>query len=120
MFKDFFAWLRRDGALTVSQKLLVEYGRSRKDLIFVLINELNRAGRYNKISNNEIKTFTLDRHYSYRCQSRDIPHARLVFLSFRKRLVAFDNKLVEAVNGFKRVNGIQPIACKRPDRSFYE
>jgi hypothetical protein len=118
-FISFFTWLRQKGTLTMSRSLLKEYGGGGHDLVFVLINEMTRDGRYNLIGNSEIDAFTDDRHYRYTCNGKDRSHARLVFLSFRKRLIAFDRALRSDVNNFKRIDGIQPCACKRPSPEFY-
>jgi len=119
VFKKLFQWLRLNGTLTMSKKLLLEYGRSGQRKIFILINELQRKGRYNLIRNKTLEAFTRDRHFKYTCNYKDKYHAKLVFLSHRKRLIAFDNPLIHDVNSFPKIDGIKPCACKRPDKCCY-
>lgn len=119
VFKKFFHWIRSKGILTMSRKLLLEYGGSGNQKIFVLINELQRKGRYNLIGNKTLKTFTRDRHFKYTCNYKDKHHAKLVFLSHRKRLIAFDDRLIGDVNSFPKINGVKPCACKKPDKCCY-
>lgn len=114
-----FRWVATTGSLALSNQLIAEYGRTGNRLIGVLVDHLTRLQRLNKISNGLIKSFTLDAHYPYKCNRADIPHARLVFLSDRKRLVSRDKHLVTDVAGFRRVNGVQPVACFVPHHTFY-
>ena len=118
IFTDLFTWLANEGTLVVSQKLVVEYGRASHRLLPGLIDQLIKAKRFIRIGSQEIKDFN-DQHYRYRCNSEDVWHARLVFLSPRKRLVSFDDKLVDDVNNFKKVQKIKPQATKVPTREFY-
>jgi len=118
--KRLFRWLRSDGILTMSKRLLTEYGRSGNQKIFVLINELQRKGRYNLISNSEIDSFTEDKHFNYKSNYKDRAHARLVFLSIRKKLIALDSPLVDDVNSFKKINGIKPCACKATSCCYFQ
>lgn len=119
-FLAFFKWLREKGTLGVSKKLIAEYGGTGNRLIFVLINELQKKGRYDLIPNKKIKEFKKDKNFNYTCNNKDIYHARLVFLSKRKLLVGFDTKLVNDINRFKKVDGVKPKACKKPSPGFYE
>lgn len=114
VFITFFYWLRARGTLTASRKLISEYGGTRNDRIFVLINELTRDGRYNLVSKAKIGGFTQDRHFNYTCNRSDIPHVRLVMVSHRKRLIAFDKRLKNDVNSFPKVDGLKPCACSQP------
>lgn len=115
-----FIWIRDHGTLALSQKLLTEYmGIGNRDLAG-LIDLLTRAGRINSISTQSLKQFNRDRHFAYTANSKDRWHARLVFLSMRKLLVGLDNKLIDDVNRFRKIDGIKPKATKRPARRFYE
>lgn len=112
--KLLFAWIKNKGVLTVNQKLIKEYAGSGKTPVMILINELGRDSRLNSIANEKLKSFDGDRHYNYTCNRPDIIHARTVFLSYRKRCIAFDKKLRDDINGYKKVCGIQPCACRQP------
>ena len=118
-FKVFFRWLRFEGTLTMSRKLLTEYGRSNQNIL-ILVNELQRKGRYNLISNDDLQSYDGDRHFNYTCNYKDKLHARLVFLSKRKRLISFDIRLSNDVNSYKRIEGIKPCACNNPRECCYE
>jgi len=89
-------------------------GRSGREPIWVLLNELSRSGRYTVVPNAKLNAFKRDTHFRYTCNRSDIPHARLAFLSSRKHLVALDRKLVSDVRRFPRVDGSKPCACRRP------
>jgi hypothetical protein len=115
----FFAWLASAGTLAVSSWLLEEYGRTQNRDLAGLIQLLMRAKRLSRIDNPVINAFSDDRHYGYTCNYKDIRHARLVFLSRRKRLVTIDRKLRNDVNGFPKVHKIKPRAVKVPSSEFY-
>lgn len=119
-YKDLFTWIAKGcGKLAVSQKLLVEYFGTQNPLIGVLINQLIAEGRLIRIDSSPIKQFKADKHYGYTCNIEDIWHARLVFISNRKKLVTHDQALCDDVNGFKQVNGVKPSAVKQPAQAFY-
>ncbi len=113
-FVKLFSWIKDKGVLTVSRKLVNEYSGIGKDHIMTLLNKLNRDGRLNHISKSQLSAFTDDRHFNYTCNRKDIVHARTVFLSHRKKCIAFDKKFRSAINRFNRVGGIQPCACRNP------
>lgn len=113
-FVALFMWVKKTGALTVSKKLVKEYGDAGKPQIMVLLNELGRDERLNHISNSQLSGFTADRHFHYKCNGKDVVHARTVFLSYRKRCISFDKRLRNDINRFKRVDGVQPCACRTP------
>jgi len=120
LIRALFMWIRDHGTLSVSPKLLQEYrGIGNRDLAG-LLNRLNLAGRLSSISNQTLRRFTEDRHYNYTSNRKDRWHAKLVFLSVRKRLVGVDKKLLNDINGFKRIGGVKPQATNRPIRTFYE
>ncbi len=119
-FTPLFFWLREKGSLVVGPSLLQEYGGSRKNAIMVLINELHREGRYDNIVRSRIKSFKEDRHFKYTCNFKDQEHAKVVFLSYRKKLVTLDNNLRADVNKFNKVDGIKPSACNNPVPAFYK
>jgi len=120
LFKDFFHWLHNDGVLTLSMKLRQEYGRCRNDHIVIFLDSLRRVGRLNEITNHMLNDFKQDSHFHYTCNIEDIPHARTVFLSARKKLIlAGDAKLGNDINNFPKVNGIKPEARRNPGSDFY-
>lgn len=119
-YKLLFTWLTNGcGKLAISHKLLNEYNGTTNRLIGVLLNKLSSEGRLIKISNAQLKSFTLDNHYQYTCNQKDVDHARLVFLSNRKKLVTHDQPLANDVNRFKKVNKVQPTAVKHPSHIYY-
>lgn len=117
--RDLFVWLHGEGTLCVSRYLLSEYQRQGNTLVAALIDRLTRRGRFSCIGNAEINSYKRDRHYNYCCNGADRRHARVVFLSARKRLVSFDEKLRQDVNGFSKCDGIKPIAVAHPAPAFY-
>jgi hypothetical protein len=115
VFVRLFMWIKNTGALTVNQKLIIEYGRINKPQIIILLNELHRDGRLNIKKKLQIHAFTSDRHFNYTCDKKDIVHARTVFISYRKRCISFDKKLRDDINAFKKVDKKKPCACRNPD-----
>ena len=109
-----FVWIKERGVLTVNQKLVNEYRSICRDIVMILLNQLNRDGRLNHISKSQLSAFTYDRNFKYTCNGKDIVHARTVFLSHRKRCIAFDKKLRADINAFKREDKIKPCACRNP------
>lgn len=119
-YKFLFTWLANGcGKLAVSHKLLNEYYGTTNILVGVLINKLVSEGRLLKVSNNQLKNFNLDKHYKYTCNAKDVDHARLVFLSNRKKLITHDKPLAKDVNGFRKINKIKPTALKNPPQNYY-
>src|SRR4051794_21507119 len=108
--KYLFTWLHGNGTLCLSKPMLAEYNRHGNPLIAGLLSYLGMQDRLVHITNPQIKEFDLDNHYNYLCNNADIRHARLTFLSNRKRLVSFDQKLRASVAGFKKVDGVKPRA----------
>ncbi len=120
-YKELFAWVVKGcGKLAVSQKLLVEYGGTQNMLIGVLLHQLQAEGRLIRVRNHQLNQIGIDKHYRYTCNSKDIDHARLVFLSNRKKLITHDQALADDVNGFKKVNGVKPSAVKQPSQIYYQ
>ena len=118
-FKQLFEWLSSKGTLTVSQKLLNEYSRTGSPFIAVLLDRLGRDDRLLRVQTQELKAFKMNKHYRFSCNYEDRWHARLVFVSYRKLLVSLDKRLVKDVNRFKKVDGIEPKACRCPNQAFY-
>lgn len=116
---ELFCWIRSEGTLRVGKGLLREYGGTNNKLVFALLDELHRGGRLKPINKDDVNNFKEDNHFKYTCNKKDREHARVVFLSCRKKLVSLDKKLVNDINRFKKVNSIKPSACSYPDNSFY-
>ena len=120
--KDFFSWVLESGSLCISQKLLNEYiGTGNKNITILLAELQKKEGRIFKVTNSDINNFSLDKKYNYTCNYEDTLHAKLVFLSPRKKMVSQDHKIIKDINGFKKVDKIKPQAVlSPPGKSFYE
>jgi hypothetical protein len=118
-FRALFAWLRQTGTLCISNKLLSEYQRQGNPLVAGLLNYLGTQDRIRHFDNARIKQFRLDSQYNYLCNHADIVHARLTFISRRKKLVSFDEKLRRSVEKFRKVDGIKPSATDKPTVVFF-
>lgn len=118
-YKIFFAWLHGKGTLCISHPMLNEYNRHGNQLIPALLNYLTTQNRLTRIPNKTLNAFSADKNYAYLCNALDIPHARLTFVSKRKKLVSFDEKLRKSVSKFKKVDGIKPSATALPDAAFF-
>ena len=112
--KKLFIWLYNDGSLAISHAMLNEYNRHGNKLIFGLIQHLTKNGRITSVTNDKIKNFTADKKIKYTCNPEDIEHAKLVFLSIRKKLISFDDKLVNDINSAPKISKIKPSASNRP------
>ncbi|CDT85712.1 conserved hypothetical protein [Vibrio coralliirubri] len=122
-YKKLFSWVNDKGVLYVTQKLLNEYYGTGNQGIAVLLAELVKDAdniRLVKVKKNVIEGFTQDKRYNYTANIEDQYHAKLTFVSPRKKLISRDNKLINDVNGFSKVDKIQPEAIKVPDPDFYE
>jgi hypothetical protein len=118
--KSLFEWLYEHGSITVSYAIVHEYNRHGNVLLAGLMNRLIGSGRFLRIPNKELNSFTMDKNFNYCCNGTDIRHARLVFLSTRKKLVSFDIRLVDDVNRFPLINSIKPQATREPTPAFYQ
>lgn len=116
--KPLFIWLRDKGHLAISRNLINEYSRHGNRLLAVLIHDLGEKKRLNRISNDKIKSFSADKHFSYCCNAEDVDNARTVFLSARKILVSFDQNLRKDVGNFKKIEGVKPQAFDYPPSSI--
>lgn len=117
-FRDFFRWLKEDGTLTVSQYLLNEYYRVGSNDIWSFLNDLitfNRK-RYNRIDRGRIDSID-DKHFRYRCNTKDRVHVKLVMVSFRRLALSQDRRFVYDVNNFP---GYQAIAARKPNDLPYK
>lgn len=121
-YKKLFKWLTESGKLCVTQKLLNEYYGTGNRNIQILLAEFNRDAknpRLIKYNKSQIESFNDDKNYNYTCNIEDRYHAKLVFLSPRKKIITQDNKLANDINGFRKVDKVKPLATNRPDISFY-
>lgn len=127
-YMELFKWLTTSGELYITQKLINEYLGTQNRNVNILLTQLLRNSeessasiypRAVKISKKNIDSFTDDKRYNYTCNKEDVYHAKLVFLSPRKKLISQDKKIVNDVNGFKKVDGIKPAAEIKPDPIFY-
>lgn len=122
IYKDLFYWIKSEGKLCISKKLVQEYVATGNRNITLLLTELSKNSdnmRLKWVENSEIKSFKEDKTYRYTCNIEDINHARLVFLSERKKMISQDKKLIDDINGFKKISGIKPEAAKHPTKDFY-
>ena len=110
-YKTFVDWLRSEGSLVVSNKLITEYGRACQHSksntnIFAIIDIQTRDGRLNKKSNIELNAFKVKKHVlnSFRSNKKDHNHIKLVMISFRKYAISIDKDLRYDINNFPGIN----------------
>lgn len=118
--KDFIKWLEAEGALVCSNPLLREYHQSMRGNtsltnILAIIAHLTKEGRFNKKSNKELEQFRLNKTQKKKllCNPKDIPHFKLLLISYRKIAISTDNNLRRDINNFKKIDGIQPMAYEK-------
>ncbi|QWL65229.1 hypothetical protein [Aeromonas jandaei] len=127
-YMELFKWLTTSGELYVTQKLINEYLGTQNRNVSILLTQLLKNSeesskktypRAVKLSKKDIESFSDDKRYNYTCNKEDVYHAKLVFLSPRKKLISQDKKIVSDVNNFKKVDGIKPEAEIKPEPIFY-
>lgn len=121
-YAELFKWLLSTGSLCISHHLLIEYMRSGNRNITILLAELKKHAENNRlieVPKTDIKNFKDDKKFKYSCNHEDINHARLTFLSPRKKIITEDTKLKDDINKFKQISGIKPVAAAKPASSFY-
>ncbi len=109
--------------LAVSNKLLVEYGRSNREVslgtnIHVIISKLTKEGRLNFITNQQIKDFKKE-HFKSKVlrkllsNNEDREHIPVVLLSERKFALSIDDNFIKDLLNFP---GFKVIVEKRPEK----
>ena len=122
-YRAFIKWLYKEGALVVSNKVIVEYHRSTSHSysctnIIVIIDRLLRDGRLNKISNYALKRFAIKKHIlnTLRSNPKDHEHLKIVLLSVRKLALSMDKSFRFDVNNYP---GYLAFAASRPNEIPY-
>ena len=120
-YKKLFQWISTIGYLVVSQKLLVEYGRTNQNLS-VLVNKLLAEGRLIKFESKDMNAIRFDKKTlkSLKSNVEDRNHLKVILLSDRKIAIIIDKKFRDDVNGFPKYNGIKPQAVARPEEIKYD
>lgn len=113
--------------LVVSHKLLSEYYRSCRDAsgktsIPMIISQLTRDGRLERISNQQIKefknkNFTKSVERNLRANNEDRDHIPAVLLSERKYALTYDENLTHDLENFP---GFTVLVSKRPENIPYK
>lgn len=129
-YKELIEWLFKEGTLVVSQKLLGEYNQGlihlsaikRNESIIGIIGRLTQEGRINKITNQRLNAFMIPKKIEKRLLSnwKDRDHIKTVLLSFRKLAITSDNNFRRDINGYPRVDKIQPQAALSPNGINYK
>lgn len=127
IYKELFLWLNNHGELYVSKKLVQEYLGTGNRHLSILFSELTRNAdlkskkhpKLTLIKKNVIDGFKKDKSFTYTCNIEDVFHAKLVFISPRKKIVSQDKKLIHDINKFNKVDGIKPCAEAKPQPDFY-
>ena len=120
-YKDFLNWLFDVGALVMTNKLEVEYGRGDQNLI-VVIHKLTIEGRLNRINNRALSSYSFPKRIERRLLSNnaDRVHIKCVILSNRKMAIVGDNKLQRDINNLPRIGGVKPVAENSPSMLNYK
>ena len=116
--REFIRWLFFQGALVVTNKIIVEYNDSCRDAksrssILVIIAHQTRINRLLKITNAQLKavTFTKRELRVIRCNAKDHEHLKAVMLSRRKMALTEDNNFAYDVQNLTRIRG---FAARHP------
>lgn len=129
-YKELIDWLFKEGALVVSQKLLNEFNQGlvnlssvkRNESILGIIGKLTQEGRINKISSHQLNNYTIPKKNEKTLLSnwKDRDHLKTIILSFRKLAITSDNNFRRDINGFSKVDKIQPRAAMSPSGINYK
>lgn len=117
-----FSWVKDFGHLACSDYLMKEYiGTGNRNIIILLslLNKHAENSRLHTIEKHKIDQFKKDRMYKYQCNIEDVKHARLTFLSKRKKMITLDAKLKKDINLFNKIDKIQPEARNDFCEEFY-
>jgi hypothetical protein len=122
-YKDFITWLRDEGYLVVTNKILSEYvgstgGSSSATNIVVIIDRLTRDGRLIRFSSQQLEGFNFKAGIkrALRSNRKDHPHIKAVLLSDRKLALSLDNNFRHDLNNFP---GHLAVARERPEELNY-
>ena len=106
-YKNFISWLMNEGVLVVSQKLLVEYGRTcggcaASSNIVAIVGHLTARGRLIRFKNSELKKFSIPKYIARKLLSNheDHVHIKVVIFSHRKYAITADNNLRCDLNNY--------------------
>jgi hypothetical protein len=120
-YKKLFQWISTIGYLVVSQKLLVEYGRTNQNLS-VLVNKLLADGRLIKFESKELNKIKFKKSIlkTLKSNTEDQLHMKVILLSDRKIAIIIDKNFRSDVNNYPKFKGIKPQAVARPEEINYE
>jgi hypothetical protein len=117
-YKDFIYWLQKKGCLVISNKILVEYGRtcsgcSSLTNILAIISHLQKDNRLIKITNDQLKEFVFPSKVERKLHShvKDHDHIKTVILSFRKYAISREWCVCHDINNYP---GHNARAARRP------
>lgn len=123
-YKEFITWLKVDGILVVSQKLLMEFGRTCDGCIagsniVALVHYLTINGRLVRFSSKQLKEVKFPKRITRKLLSnhQDHVHIKVVILSHRKLAITGDKNLRKDLNAFP---GYVITAVKRPEAIDYK
>jgi len=122
-YSKLFKWLEKEGTLCISDFLSMEYmGTGNRNIVLLLARLSKNAdkNRLIKIQKEVIKSFKDDKRFKYTSNRKDWNHARLTFLSPRKKMITQDVKLTNDINKFKKIQGIKPTAIDKPIETYYK
>mgnify|MGYP000894065058 CR=1 FL=1 len=113
-YSELYLWLISRGYLAVSRHILKEYNDSNNGSnvgcsILIIIAELTKHNRLNRIEDNRINAFMRKphfKHYNFTANYKDKKHVATIMLSHRQYAISLDNRLVSDVNGFPRFQGV--------------
>jgi hypothetical protein len=122
-YQQFIEWLRDEGALVVSDKLLREYQRccggcTIPTALPSLVAWLLRDERLHKVNKEQLDAVNFSAAFWRRVESnhKDHVHIKTVFLSFRKLAISNDAKLRKDVC---RIPGVSTRVGKSPSSIPY-
>jgi len=119
-YKSLLLWIKQDGYLVYTNKLLQEIGQGNQNLL-ALLAQLIKEGRANKISNEALRQieFSKKQKGNFLSNGKDWDHIKTVILSNRKLAISGDAYLISDINGLPKYNKIQPSAYDCPSKCPY-
>lgn len=129
-YKELITWLYNEGALVVSQKLLVEYNQGlanltdmkRNESILGIIGVLIQTGRLNKITNQQLNNYRFKKYIenAFLSNRKDWNHIKTVLLSYRKMAITVDANFHNDINRQPKIDKIKPHATFSPSTINYK
>ena len=70
-YRNLFDWLRSKGVISLSRKMVVEYGGGRNRFVASLLSDMVTSGRYNDINQKIVNGFVKSSNFNFSSNFED-------------------------------------------------